>query len=94
LTPVQHFIEVCQAILECFVINGKIIHEHLRDLLDQVREYRHHALLNDARAFHSTNDILLYMNVPYGHVKVVLLASNRSGSNDNQSNHPGSRRSG
>jgi hypothetical protein len=45
LTSLQHFIEVCQAILECFAINREIIREHLHDLLDQVREYRHHAPL-------------------------------------------------
>jgi hypothetical protein len=45
LTLFQHFIEVCQATLKCFAINGEIIHEHLHDLLDQVREYHHHAAL-------------------------------------------------
>jgi hypothetical protein len=45
LTPLQHFIEVCQATLECFAINGEIVHEHLHDLLDQVRDYCHHAPL-------------------------------------------------
>jgi hypothetical protein len=45
LTPLQHFIKVCQAIIKCFAVNGEIIHEHLHDLLDQVREYRHHAPL-------------------------------------------------
>jgi hypothetical protein len=45
LTPLQHFIKVCQATLECFAMNEEIIHEHLHDLLDQVREYRHHAPL-------------------------------------------------
>jgi hypothetical protein len=45
LTPLQHFIEVCQASLEYFAINGEIIHEHLHDFLDQVREYHHHAPL-------------------------------------------------
>jgi hypothetical protein len=45
LTPLQHFIEVCQTTLECFDINGEIIHEHLDDLLDQVREYHYHAPL-------------------------------------------------
>jgi hypothetical protein len=45
LTPLQYFIEVCQATLKCFVINGEIIHEHLHDLLDQVREYHNHAPL-------------------------------------------------
>jgi hypothetical protein len=45
LTPLQHFIEVCQAILECFAGNGEIIHEHLHDHLDQVKEYHHHAPL-------------------------------------------------
>jgi hypothetical protein len=44
LTLLQHFIEVCQGILECFALNGEIIHEHLHDLLDQVREYHHHHL--------------------------------------------------
>jgi hypothetical protein len=45
LTSSQHFIKVCQAILESFVIDEEIIHEHLHDLLDQIREYRHHAPL-------------------------------------------------
>jgi hypothetical protein len=45
LTLLQHFIKVCQAILECFALNGEIIHEYLHDLLDQVREYHHHASL-------------------------------------------------
>jgi hypothetical protein len=34
LTPLQHFIEVCQATLECFATNVKIIHELLHDLLN------------------------------------------------------------
>jgi hypothetical protein len=41
LTLLHHFIEVCQATLECFAINGEIIHKHYHDILDQVREYRH-----------------------------------------------------
>jgi hypothetical protein len=41
LTSSQHFIKVFQAILESFAIDREIIH----DLLDQIREYRHHALL-------------------------------------------------
>jgi hypothetical protein len=45
LTPLEHFIKVCQAILDFFAINGEIIHEHLHNLLNQVREYRHHAPL-------------------------------------------------
>jgi hypothetical protein len=45
LTPLQHFIKVCQATLECFAINREIIHEHLHDLLDKLREYYHHAPL-------------------------------------------------
>jgi hypothetical protein len=45
LTLLQLFIGVCQATLKCFAINGEIIHEHLHDLLDQVREYHHHAPL-------------------------------------------------
>jgi hypothetical protein len=45
LTLLQHFIEVCQATLECFSINGEIIHERQHEFLDQVREYRHHAPL-------------------------------------------------
>jgi hypothetical protein len=45
LTPLQHFIEVCQAILKYFAINREIIHEHLHDLLEHVREYHHHAPL-------------------------------------------------
>jgi hypothetical protein len=45
LTPLQHFIEVCQSTLECFAINGEIIHKHIHNLLDQVREYHHHAPL-------------------------------------------------
>jgi hypothetical protein len=45
LTSSQHFIKVCQAILKSFAIDGEIIHEHLHDLLDQIREYRHHAPL-------------------------------------------------
>jgi hypothetical protein len=45
LTPLQHFIEVCQAMLKCFAINEEIIHEHLHDLFNQVREYHHRAPL-------------------------------------------------
>jgi hypothetical protein len=45
LTPLQHFIEVYQATLKCFATNGEIIHEHLHDLLNQVRKYRYHAPL-------------------------------------------------
>jgi hypothetical protein len=45
LTSSQHFIMVCQAILESFAIDGEIIHEHLHDLLDQIREYCHRAPL-------------------------------------------------
>jgi hypothetical protein len=45
LTPLQHFIKVCQAILECFAVNGEIIHEHLHDLLDHIREHHHHVPL-------------------------------------------------
>jgi hypothetical protein len=45
LTSSQHFIKVCQAILESFTIDGEIIHEHLNELLDQIREYRHHTPL-------------------------------------------------
>jgi hypothetical protein len=45
LTPLPHFIEVCQANLKYFAVNGEIIHEHIHSLLDQVREYRHHAPL-------------------------------------------------
>jgi hypothetical protein len=41
LASSQHFIKVFQAILESFAIDREIIH----DLLDQIREYRHHALL-------------------------------------------------
>jgi hypothetical protein len=72
-TLLQHFIEVCQATLECFAINGEIIHEHLHDFLNWVREYHHHAPLK----LHSPNDIHLYAKVSYGHVKVVLLWSSR-----------------
>jgi hypothetical protein len=45
LIPLQHFIEVCKATLECIAIDGEIVHEHLHDLLNQVREYHHHAPL-------------------------------------------------
>jgi hypothetical protein len=45
LTSSQHFIKVCQAILKSPALDGEIIHEHLHDLLDQIREYRHHAPL-------------------------------------------------
>jgi hypothetical protein len=45
LTPLQHFIKVFQAILECFAVNREIIHGHLHDLLHQVREYHHNAPL-------------------------------------------------
>jgi hypothetical protein len=45
LTPLQHSIEVCQERLKCFATNREIVHEHLHDLLDQVREYRHYAPL-------------------------------------------------
>jgi hypothetical protein len=45
LTSSQHFIKVCQAILESFAVDEEIIHEHLHDLLDQIREYHHHAPL-------------------------------------------------
>jgi hypothetical protein len=45
LTLLQQFIEVCQATHKCFTINGEIIHEHLHDLLDEDKEYRHHAPL-------------------------------------------------
>jgi hypothetical protein len=34
-----------QAILKSFVVDREIIHEHLHDLLDQIREYHHHAPL-------------------------------------------------
>jgi aminoglycoside phosphotransferase family enzyme len=36
---------VCQAILKSFVADGEIIHEHLHDLLDQIKEYHHRAPL-------------------------------------------------
>jgi hypothetical protein len=39
MTPLQHFIKVCHATLECFTINEEIIHEHLHHLVNQVREY-------------------------------------------------------
>jgi hypothetical protein len=42
LTSSQHIIKVCQAIIESFAVDGEIIHERLHDLLDQIREYRHH----------------------------------------------------
>jgi hypothetical protein len=45
LTLPQHFIKVCQPILESFAVDREIIHEHLHDFLDQIREYRHHAPL-------------------------------------------------
>jgi hypothetical protein len=45
LTSSQHFIKVCQAILKSFAVDREIIHEHLHDLLDQIREYHHHAPL-------------------------------------------------
>jgi hypothetical protein len=45
LTSSQHFIKVCQTILKSPALDGEIIHEHLHDLLDQIREYRHHAHL-------------------------------------------------
>jgi hypothetical protein len=45
LTLSQHFMTVCQAILKSFAIDGEIIYEHLHDLLDQIKEYCHHAPL-------------------------------------------------
>jgi hypothetical protein len=45
LTSSQHFIKVSQAILESFAVDREIILEHLHELLDQIREYRHHAPL-------------------------------------------------
>jgi hypothetical protein len=45
LTLLHHYIKVCEVTLECFAIKGEIIHEHLQVLLDQVREYHHHAPL-------------------------------------------------
>jgi hypothetical protein len=45
LTSSQQFIKVCQAILKSFTTDGEIIHADLHDILDQIREYHHHAPL-------------------------------------------------
>jgi hypothetical protein len=73
LTPLQHFIVVCQATLECFAINREIIHKHLHDLLNQLENIAIMDLWNDAEALHNPNNICLYAKVPYEHVKMVLL---------------------
>ena len=45
LTPLENFIQVLKAFVKTLSIDREIIHEDFHDVLDQVREDRHHTLL-------------------------------------------------
>ena len=45
LTSLENFIQVLKAFVKTLSIDREIIHEDFHDVLDQVREDRHHTLL-------------------------------------------------
>ena len=45
MTSLENFIQVLKALIKTLSINREIIHENFHDVLDQVREDRHHTPL-------------------------------------------------